>query len=89
MQDSCEDYDFHVDYYFRHQLFEDEPNLNGIQSSVIVGSICNQYPKFNVSQTLSDDFCLNKKINCNYEDLNEDLNLVNGDDKVDLITIEE
>ena len=53
---------------------------------MIVGSICEKHPRFNASKTLYEDFCLNKMINCNYEDLNEDLNLVNGDNQVDLIT---
>ena len=89
MQDSCEDNDFDIDYYFRCQLFEDETELIYIQCSVIVGRICEKSPLFNASQTSSKDFCLNKRIDFNYEDLNEELNLVNSYNKVDLITIEE
>ena len=50
---------------------------------MIVENICEQSPRLNASQTSSYFFCLNKKINCNYEDLNY------GDNQVDLITIEE
>ena len=63
MQHSCEDYDFDVDYFFRYQLFEDDPELNDIQYSVILGRICEQTPRFNASQTSSEDCFLNKRIN--------------------------
>ena len=86
---SCEEYYFDVYYYFRYQLFEDEPELNDIQSSVIVGNICEKSPRLNASQTSSEEGCLNKRSNWNYEDLNEYLNLVNGDNKVGLITAKE
>ena len=46
---------------------------------MIVGNICQQCPRFKVYQTSSEDFCLNKRINYNYEDLNEDFNLVDGE----------
>ena len=54
-----------------------------------MGSICDQPPRFNASQTLSEEHSLNKRITCNHEDLNEDVNLVNGNNEVDLITAEE
>ena len=49
-------YDFDVDFSFRHQLFEEEPNNINAQSSEIVGSISNcQSPQLNKtsSETLS------------------------------------
>ena len=52
---------------------------------MIVGSICEKSPRFNASQTSSEGCFLNKRINWDYEDLN----LVNGGNQVDLITIEE
>ena len=56
---------------------------------MIVGNICEKSPRLNASQTSSEEGCLNKRSNWNYEDLNEYLNLVNGDNKVGLITAKE
>ena len=47
------------------------------------GSIYEQSHQLNASQTSSEDYYLNKGINCNYEDLNDSGN------QFDLITIEE
>ena len=78
---------FSNNYYVRCQLFEDEPELNDIQSSVIVRSICEKSPRINAFKTSSEDCYLIKRINCNYIDLNEDIISVNGGNKVNLITV--
>ena len=68
MKVSHEYHDLDVDYYFRCQSLEDEPNVCVIQSSEVVGRVCDQchrFNGFNVFQTSSID-C---KINCDYEDI--------------------
>ena len=49
-QESRECYDYDNDFSFRNQLFEDESELNNIQSSEIVGIIHKQSHLFNWSK---------------------------------------
>ena len=52
-QESRECHDFNAYFSFEYQLFEDESELNNIQSSVIVGSICKKSTRFNASRNSS------------------------------------
>ena len=56
---------------------------------MILGSICEQPPRFDGSKTSSEDCFLNGRMNWNCEALNRDINLVNGKNQIYLITTEE
>ena len=51
---------------FRYQILEDKPEIHDIQSSKIVGSVCNQSPRFNVSKTWSEECSLNHQVDFNH-----------------------
>ena len=81
-----------VDYYFRCQLLEDEPEFHDIQSSESVGSIFKQSFRFNKSKTSSTECSLNHKVHLNYQNINlfhseyqDDFTTAEEDD--DLITL--
>ena len=49
------EYDCDVDHHFSYKLLEDDPEINTIQSSEIVGRVWKQYLRFDELETSSKD----------------------------------
>ena len=56
-----------IDCFLRRRLFEDEPDIQVIQYSEMVGSIRKKSPRLNECQSSTKDSSSNHKINFDYE----------------------
>ena len=65
-QHDCGSCDSEIDHHFRHQLLEEDPEEDKIQSSKIVGVLCGQSHQSNASQTPSKELSSND--NLDYEE---------------------